>query len=116
MHVPTSVLNVSGGFMNAKLTAIDILLTRIERLAEDLSADPDGHVRRSTAELRATFAARGAVEPAVARVRDSVVMLRRGNQEGSRREFQRRAHTVDHLEQVVEGELLPTLRRLGFEV
>lgn len=102
--------------VNTKLTEIHDLITRIERLAEDLQADPDGHVRRSATELRATFAARGPVEPAVARVRDSMLMLRRGNREGSRREFQRRSHGVDHLEQVVEGELLPTLRRLGFEV
>lgn len=102
--------------MDAKLAAIDALATRIEHLAEGLPADPDGHVRRSAAELRATVDARGAVEPAVARLRGSVAMLRRGNRDGSRREFQRRAHAVDHLEQVLEWELLPSLRRLGFEV
>lgn len=102
--------------MNATLAEIDRLLTRIERLAQELQADPDGHVRRSATELRAAFAARGALEPAVARVRDSVVMLRSGNRDGSRREFQRRAHGVDHLEEVVERELLPSLRRLGFDL
>ena len=102
--------------MDATLTEIDLLLTRIERLAHELQADPDGHVRRSATELRVTFDARGAVEPAVARLRDSLVMLRRGNRDGSRRKFQQRAHGVDHLEQVLEYELLPTLRRLGFDV
>lgn len=102
--------------MDAKLAEIDVLLTRIERLAEELEVDPDGHVRRSAAELRGAFVARRAVEPAVARVRDSVAMLRSSNRDGSRREFQRRAHGVDHLESVVERELLPHLRRVGFDV
>jgi hypothetical protein len=102
--------------MNAKFADIDTVLARIERLAEGLQADPDGHVVRSTAELRAAFSDRRAVEPAVARVRDSVHMLRTGNLDGSRRESQRRAHGVDHLEEVMEHELLPHLRRVGFEV
>ena len=55
--------------MDPVFTSIDVLLVRIERLATDLRADPDGHVRRSTNELREIFAARGEVEPAVERVR-----------------------------------------------
>ncbi|HXW05079.1 MAG TPA: hypothetical protein VD833_07600 [Vicinamibacterales bacterium] len=102
--------------MNAQLAAVGVLLARVERLARDLADDPDGHVWRSTTELRTTFDARGPVEPAVARVLDSVVMLRRGQRNGARREFQRRAHGIDRLEQVLEGELLPTLRVLGFLV
>jgi hypothetical protein len=102
--------------MNSKLAEITAVLTRIERLADELQADPDGHVRRSATELREAFEARDAIEPAVARVRDSILMLRTGNRDGSRREFQRRAHGVDHLEEVMDSELLPTLRRLGFEV
>ena len=102
--------------MDPVFTSIDVLLVRIERLATDLRADPDGHVRRSTNELREIFAARGEVEPAVERVRHIVAMLRRGNQEGARREFQRRAHGVDYLQDIVERELLPALRRVGFEV
>lgn len=102
--------------MNSKLAEIDTLLTRIERLSEELQTDPDGHVHRSATELHAAFGARRAIEPAVARVRDSIVMLRTGNRDGARREFQRRAHGVDYLEDVLDRELLPTLRRLGFEV
>lgn len=102
--------------MNGKLADIDTTLARIERLAEELRADPDGHLRRSVEELRSAFNARGPIEPAVARIRDGVQMLRRGNEEGSRREFQRRAGGLDHLRDVVEQELLPPLRRLGFEV
>ena len=102
--------------MTGNFTEIHTVLVRIERLATDLPADPDSHVLRSANELRAAFDARGPIEPAVARVRHSVHMLRRGNHDGSRREFQRRAHSIDHLEQVVERELLPQLRRVGFEV
>jgi uncharacterized protein (DUF2342 family) len=102
--------------MNDTLAEIDTLLTRIERLSEELQTDPDGHVHRSTAELRAAFEGRRAIEPAVARVRESIVMLRTGNRDGPRREFQRRAHGVDYLETVLDRELLPNLRRLGFEV
>ena len=102
--------------MTATLANIDLVLTRIERLADELRADPDGRVRRSARELRSVFAHRQAMEPAVARVRDCVAVLRRENQDGTRREFQRRAAGVDHLEQVVENELLPNLRRIGFDV
>jgi hypothetical protein len=102
--------------MTAKLAQIDMVLARIERLAEELQQDPDRHVLRSANELRAAFCARLAIEPAVARVRDGVRMLRGGNHGGTRREFNRRAQSVDHLEHVMEGELLPELRRVGFSV
>jgi hypothetical protein len=102
--------------MDAELAHIEAILTRIEALAVELRADPDGHVRRSVGELRAAFHAREAVEPAVVRVRDSVEMLRRNNEDGSRREFQRRAQGLDHLQDVIADELLPHLRRMGFEV
>ena len=102
--------------MKAELTTIDNCLGQIVDLAEKLRSDPDGHVRRSVEELRGTFASRGPVEPAVARVRRSVEMLRAGNRDESRREFQRRAPGLDHLDHIVERELLPDLRRLGFDV
>jgi hypothetical protein len=102
--------------MNGKLARIDLVLARIERLAEELHPDPDRHVLRSANELRAAFCGRLAIEPAVARVRDGLDMLRSGNHAGTRREFKRRAHGVDHLEHVMERELLPELRRVGFNV
>jgi hypothetical protein len=102
--------------MNGKLAQIEMVLARIERLAEQLPQDPDHHVLRSANELRAAFCARLAIEPAVARVRDGLDMLRGGNHAGTRREFKRRAHGVDHLEQVMAQELLPELRRVGFNV
>ena len=102
--------------MDEKLAEIDVVLARIERLAEDLVQDPDHHVLRSANELRTAFCSRLAIEPAVSRIRDGLDMLRSGNHVGTRREFNRRAHGVDHLEQVMEHELLPQLRRVGFNV
>ena len=101
---------------DTKLAEIESLLARIERLAVELGDDPDGHVRRSAAELRAAFVTRAAIEAPVHRIRSGLVMLRRTNQEGTRRAFRNRAHAVDHLEGVLHGQLLPMLRRVGFEV
>lgn len=98
------------------LAHIEAILVRIESMAGELRADPDGHVRRSVTELRAVFETKAAVEPAVARVRDSVQMLRRHNHDGARREFQKRSQGLNHLEEIIASELLPHLRRMGFEV
>jgi hypothetical protein len=105
-----------GRRMNGSLVQIDTVLAHIERLAEELQLDPDGSVRRSATELRAAFGARGAIEPAVARMRDSVQVLRRDNQDPSRHECQPQLHGLDQFEQAVEYQLLPHLRRIGFEV
>jgi hypothetical protein len=102
--------------MKTQLDEIDSTLARIAHLADGLTADPDRHVQRSVEELRTAFTERTAIEPAVGRVRSSVTMLRTGNSDGPRREFQRRAVGLDHLGEVVEHELVPSLRRLGFEV
>lgn len=102
--------------MDRKLASIDTILDRLEHLTAELLVDPDGHVQRSAQELRSAFGSRHAMEPAVARLRGSIDMLRRNNQEGTRKEFQRRAHGLDHLESVVNDELIPALRRMGFEL
>ena len=102
--------------MHDKLNHVDVILARIAQLAGELKNDPDGHVRRSIDELREAFTTRGAMEPAVARVRQSIDMLRAGDHEGARREFQRRAPGLNHLSDVIEHELLPDLRRLGFDL
>jgi hypothetical protein len=102
--------------MSVMLVQIEGILGWIERLAGQLWADPDRYVHRSALELREAFDDRRAIEPAFARMRESVRMLRRGNQDGSRREFRRRASSLDHLDTVVEHELLPRLRQVGFDV
>ena len=102
--------------MHDKLSHVDGILARIAQLAGELKNDPDGHVRRSIDELREAFTTRGAMEPAVARVRHSIDVLRAGDLEGARREFQHRAPGLNHLSDVIEQELLPDLRRLGFDL
>jgi hypothetical protein len=102
--------------MSRELADIEALLGRIERLAAELRADPDRHVRRSVTALREAFTTRAAVEPAVARVRDSLRVLWPDHGDGGRREFQKRAQGLSHLEGMIAYELLPHLRRIGFEV
>ena len=102
--------------MTSALERIDTKLVSLNRLAEGLLADPDKHVQRSIQELRAAFASRSAIEPVVARVRRSLTMLRSGNHAGSRKEWERRAAGLDRISDLVELELLPDLRRIGFEV
>ncbi len=93
----SDLLNTS---THEKLSHVDATLGRIADLANQLGNDPDGHVRRSAAELRAAFATRGAIEPAVARLRHSVD----------------HALGLDRLADVIVQDLLPDLRRLGFDL
>ena len=102
--------------MDRQLNHIDTILVRVAQLAGELKADPEQDVNRSITELRAAFVARSAIEPAVARVRGSLSRLRTVNHGGTRREFQRCSPGLEHLTDIIEGELLPDLRRLGFEV
>jgi hypothetical protein len=96
---------------------VDSAIERVARLAERLTeGDPDGHVRRSVEELRAAFAARAPVEPVVARVLRSVELLTAANHDGCRREFDHRAPGVERIAAALKTDLLPELRRLGFEV
>lgn len=95
---------------------IDGILERIEHLAHQLRSDHDRSVYRSALEFRAAFDDRRAIEPAFARMRESVRMLRRRYQDESGRDHQLRAPNLGGLEDVVEHELLPQLRRMGFEV
>lgn len=99
-----------------RLGQIDTLLAEVERLSCELRGDLGGHVRRSAAELRAAFASRRPVEPAVDRLRGGLRLLRGTNRLGSRREFQRRGPSLARLEHVFVERLLPQLRGLGFDV
>jgi len=98
------------------LARIEATFAQIGQLAQSLRADPDGHVRRSVEELRAAFGEREPIEPAVGRMLRSLVMLSTANQQGCRREMRRRSPGVDQLRAAVECDLLPALRRIGFEV
>ena len=95
--------------MSVMLVHIDGLLGRIAHLADQLGEDPDQHLHRAVLELREAFDDRRAIEPAFARMRETVRMLRRG-------ELIRRRSGLDALDEVVERELLPQLRRVGFDL
>ena len=101
--------------MNVQLEQIEVILGRVERLALQLCADPNGDVRRSAIQLRDAFETRRAIEPAVALMLDRIRAVR-NTHDGPRREFQRRAPGLDRLEHVIAWDLLPQLRRVGFDV
>ncbi|HEY7056763.1 MAG TPA: hypothetical protein VH458_09575 [Vicinamibacterales bacterium] len=102
--------------MSPMLVQLDGILLRIEQLAERLRADSDRDVHRHACELRAAFADRTAIEPAFARMRDSLQLLRRSSQDDPRPALRPAAGTLDELEAAIEHELLPRLRQVGFDV
>jgi hypothetical protein len=101
--------------MNTVLVEIEAILEQVERLAGQLRADPDRFIYRSAMELRATFVDRRPIEPALERVRISVRTLRSAAPSPIATR-PRAATTLDFLDDVLEQELLPRLRRSGFEV
>ena len=102
--------------MSPMLVELDGILDRIEQLAGRLRADPESHVHFGARELRAAFDDRTAIEPAFARLRDSLRLLRRSDQNGLVHELRPTAGALDELEAAIDNELLPRLRRVGFEV
>lgn len=92
--------------MNEPFKDIAAALDRVTSIAEDV---PDDVLRSSARELQRTFAERGSVEPAVDRLQDSVSRL-------SRNEQPRHEKIVRQLDSVIAEQLLPELRRVGFDV
>lgn len=98
--------------MKEPFEKIAAALDRVSSIAERV---PDEVVRSSARELQRAFAERGSVEPAVGRLRRSVSRLfedepaaaaPRGPQEKA----------VNQLDAVIAEQLLPELRRVGFDV
>ena len=88
---------------------IDAALDRVTSIAERV---PDDVVRTSARQLKQTFAQRGSVEPAVRRLRKSVSRLTASS--GLQTAPQERI--VSQLDSVIAEQLLPELRRVGFDV
>ncbi len=97
------------------LLEIESILAQVERLAGQLRADPDRFIYRSAIDLRATFSDRRPIEHALARVRISVRTLRQATADPDP-DCAPAATTLDFLDDVLEHELLPRLRRIGFDV
>ena len=88
---------------------IDAALDRVTSIAERV---PDDVVRSSARQLKQTFAQRGSVEPAVTRLQKSVSRLTAG----AGRDTAPQERIVSQLDSVIAEQLLPELRRVGFDV
>jgi hypothetical protein len=99
------------------LAGVVVALARVTVIAERLlDGDSEGHVRRSIAEFATAFAHREAIEPAVDRMRTSILMLHESRRAGRRREYEHDKELVGELDRAIEERLLPELRRIGFAV
>jgi len=95
--------------MNEPFARIAAALDRVSSIAEHV---PDDVVRLSARELKRTFAQHGSVEPAVTRLRRSVSRLAQDGGGGAAQQ----ETVVSQLDSVIAEQLLPELRRVGFDV
>lgn len=97
--------------------AVVVAVARVTAIADRLlDGDAEGHVRRSVEEFAVAFARREPIPPAVARLRNSIVMLSESRAAGGRRAFERDRALIRELDLAIEEGLLPELRRLGFDL
>lgn len=97
--------------------AVVLALSRVEVMAERLpDGDAEGHVRRSIDEFAGAFSRREALEPVVARMRGSILMLHESRRVGRRRAYEHDKGLVGELDRAIEERLLPELRKMGFGV
>ena len=94
--------------MKEPFEQIAAALDQVTSIAERV---PDDVVRSSARELKRTFAARGSVEPAVGRLQNSLSRL---SQDEQRRASEHKI--VSQLDAAIAEQLLPELRRVGFDV
>jgi hypothetical protein len=94
-----------------------VALTKVVVMAERLpDGDVEKHVRQSIDEFAGAFSRREALEPAIARVRTSILMLHSSRLEGRRRVYEHDRILVGELDRAIEERLLPELRKIGFGV
>ena len=92
--------------MNEPFKNIAAALDQVTSIAERV---PDDVVKSSARELRRAFDERGSVEPAVGRLRSSVSRLTTEQQPP-------REKILSQLTSAIAEQLLPELRRVGFDV
>jgi hypothetical protein len=98
-------------------TSVEAALQVVAKFARRLTAgDAEGHVRRSVDELCAAVAKKEEIRFAVDRLLRGLRSLDDARTAGSRRDFQTESPAVDRLLEAVQEELLPALRRVGYEV
>jgi hypothetical protein len=97
-------------------TSVEAALQVVEKFASRLTAgNAEGHVRRSVDELCAAVAKKEEIQFAVDRLPRGLRSLDDARTAG-RRDFQTESSAVDRLLEAVQEELLPALRRVGYEV
>lgn len=98
-------------------TSIEAALQVVEKFASRLTvSDAEGHVHRSVDELRAAVTKKEGIEPAVDRLLRGLRGLDDVHAARRRRDFGRESPAVDRLLDAVQEELLPALRRVGYQV
>ena len=98
-------------------TSVEAALQVVEKFASRLTAgDAEGHVRRSVDELCAAVAKKEEIQFAVDRLLRGLRSLDDARAARRRRDFGRESPAVDRLLDAVQKELLPALRRVGYQV
>ena len=98
-------------------TSIEAALQVVEKFAGRLTVgDAEGHVRRSVDELCAAVTKKEGIEPAVDRLLRGLRGLEDARAARGHRDFGRESPAVDRLLDAVQEELLPALRRVGYQV
>jgi hypothetical protein len=101
-------------------TSIEAALQVVEKFASRLTVgDSEGHVRRSVDELCEAVTKKEGIEPAVDRLLRGLRALDDADDARAarrRRDFGRESLAVDRLLDAVQEELLPALRRVGYQV
>ena len=98
-------------------TSIEAAVQVVEKFTSRLTVgDAEGHVRRSVDELCAAVTKKEGIEPAVNRLLRGLRGLDDARAARRRRDFGRESLAVDRLLDAVQEELLPTLRRVGYQV
>jgi hypothetical protein len=98
-------------------TSIEAALQVVKKFASRLTlGDAEGHVRRSVDELCAAVTKKEGIESAVDRLLRGLRGLDDAHAASRRRDFGREAPAVDRLLDAVQEELLPALRRVGYQV
>ena len=96
------------------LSAIQAIEKFAGRLPE---GDLEGHIRRSAHELSLAVEQRCAVEAACERLMQAVRQLDEHNTTGRlRRDFDNEAPSVTRLLEAIQEELLPALKRAGYQI
>ena len=100
-----------------QIELIEAALVVVEKFAGRLrGGDAEDHVRRAVVELRDAFGDRRAIEPPVERLLRGIHMLSATYAAGPRRDYRRDTVGLDRLLAAVTIELVPALRRVGFQV